>query len=183
MSASDVLVLKALSIAGALGCPIFVENPWSDGLRSSGWLGHLHMHRVDFCKYGAPYRMRTAIWTDTSWRPARPLCNHDCSVSVGGRRHTARAQPGSIGQHFAKRQLIPGALCNEIAAWATRKDEQHPSGACAGGTPRRHRDQRGGYSGTDILPSTAHYKGLRATFAVIPVGGELSLGGALYDLI
>ena len=173
LSATDELVLKALSIAGALDCHIFMENPWSDRLRSSGWLGHLHMHRIDYCKYGTPYRMRTSIWTDTAWQPARPLCNHDCPVSVGGRRHTARAQPGSIGQHFSQRQLIPGALCDEIAAWATlRKDERDSLSARGGGTHRRSRDQRGRYCGTEILPQTAHYKGLRATIALIPVGGE-----------
>ena len=119
LAGSDELVLKALSIAVALGCPIFVENPWSGKLKSRGWLEHLRMHRVDYCKYGMPYRKRTAIWTNTAWQPARPLCDHDCPASEGG-RHTARAQQGSPGPHFTQRQLyvIPAAQCDEIAAWA-----------------------------------------------------------------
>ena len=119
LAGSDALVLKALSIAAALGCPIFVENPWTGKLKSQGLLGHLRMHRVDYCKYGMPYRKRTGIWTNTAWQPGRPLCVHDCPASEDG-RHTARAQQGGPGQHFSQRQLyvIPAALCDEIAAWA-----------------------------------------------------------------
>ena len=158
MTASDVLVLKALSIAWALGCPIFVENPWTGKLKTRGWLEHLHLHRVDYCKYGMPYRKRTAIWTDTAWVPMRALCKYDCAASEG-RRHTARAQQGSPGPHFTQKQLyvIPAALCDELALWATLwKDERDSPSTCAGGTYRRTRDKRGRYCGTEILPQTPH---------------------------
>ena len=120
LGGSDELVQKALSIAEELGCPIFVENPWTGRLKTRKLLDHLHLRKVDYCTYGMPYRKRTAIWTDSYWQPARPLCRHDCPSTVDG-RHIARAQQGRPGPCFSTRQLyvIPAALCEEIALWAT----------------------------------------------------------------
>ena len=113
---SDELVKKTLSIAEEVGCPFFVENPWTGQLKTRGLLDHLKMHRVDYCKYGMPYRKRTAIWTNTDWKPSRPLCAYDCAATIG-KKHSSRAQQGPPGVRYTQRQLyvIPDALCEEIA--------------------------------------------------------------------
>ena len=119
---SDELVKKTLEIAEALGgnLPIFIENPYTGKLKERGLLDHLSMQVVDYCTYGMPYRKRTAIWTNTDWTPARPLCRHDCASS-NGKRHTARAQQGPPGPRFTQKELyrIPGELCDEIASFCT----------------------------------------------------------------
>ncbi len=79
-----------------------------------------------------PYRKRTAIWTDTDWRPARPLCRYDCAASSleGRKHHTSHAQRGksnSGDSAFALNALyaIPAELCDELAGWATRNVAGH----------------------------------------------------------
>ena len=116
LAASDALVKKTLLIARELGCGFFIENPWTGKLRKRGLLDHLQQHTVDYCKYGMPYRKRTAIWTNTSWTPARTLCRRDCGNTVGT-KHKARAQQGGPGPSFSQRELyrIPAELCEEIA--------------------------------------------------------------------
>ena len=90
---SDELVKKTLQIIQDLGNPpCFIENPWSGKLKTRGLMDHLKLHRVDYCTYGMPYRKRTAIWTNTTWIPSRPLCKHDCASSRNGRTHIATAQ-------------------------------------------------------------------------------------------
>ena len=116
---SDELVRKTLRIARELGgCALFVENPWTGTLKSRGLLDHLHLQKVDYCKYGMPYRKRTAIWTNTEWEPARALCSRDCGHMVGT-KHEARAQQGGPGRSFSQRELyrIPAELCEEIAGF------------------------------------------------------------------
>lgn len=121
---ADSLVRKTLEIAAAFGNPpLFVENPWTGKLRHRGLLDDLHMLTVDYCKYGMPYRKRTAIWTNTNWIPDQALCNHDCPSSVDGRRHLAIAQRGPPGGRFTQRELyrIPDKLCEAIAAYCTHE--------------------------------------------------------------
>ena len=118
-AASDKLVRRTLEIVEALGSPpLFIENPWTGRLKNRGLLNHLKLHEVDYCKYGMPYRKRTAIWTNTDWTPARHLCKHDCASSRGG-KHLARAQQGGPEPSFTQRQLyrIPSELCDEIAGF------------------------------------------------------------------
>lgn len=118
---SDALVVKSLKIARELGCPIFLENPESGKLKNRGLLKHLHMRKVDYCKWADwGYRKRTAIWTDTDWKPSRELCKYDCKSTVAGfKRHKAGAQQGSPGPCFTQKELfrIPPDLCDEIAAY------------------------------------------------------------------
>ncbi len=123
MEHSDALVQKTLEIAAELGNPaLFIENPWSGHLKRRGLLDHLSMRVLDYCKYGMPYRKRTAVWTNTSWAPARPLCCYDCpATSASGKSHTARAQRGPPGPRFTQQQLyrIPAELCDEIADYCS----------------------------------------------------------------
>ena len=119
LRASDGLVLKTLEIAGQLGNPaLFVENPWTGGLKSRGLLDHLRLRKVDYCRYDFPYRKRTAVWTNTEWVPERPLCKKDCP-SMEGKKHKARAQQGSPGPRFTQQELyrVPPELCAEIARY------------------------------------------------------------------
>jgi hypothetical protein len=123
LESSDGLVRKTLEIATAIGDPpLFIENPYTGKLKDRGILDHLNLQVVDYCKYGMPYRKRTAIWTNTAWKPTRPLCKHDCASSSGG-RHAARAQQGPPGPRFTQRDLyrIPVALCDEIAEYCTHE--------------------------------------------------------------
>jgi hypothetical protein len=81
----------------------------------------LPMRIVDYCKYGAPYRKRTALWTNTAWIPERTLCRYDCAASEG-RIHPVRAQWGSRieGRSMSTRILyaLPAELTAEVAAFA-----------------------------------------------------------------
>ncbi len=77
------------------------------------------MRVLDYCKYGSPYRKRTASWTNSPWEPARELCRYDCAASEG-RRHTSRAQRcPTKGQRWSLEELyaMPPELCEEIAGW------------------------------------------------------------------
>ena len=81
---------------------------------------------MDYCVYGAPYRKRTALWTNTEFTPARPLCSYTCGSSDPvARRHTERAQRGSWAGAGERRSqglrtlyALPAALCAEIAEFA-----------------------------------------------------------------
>ena len=103
--------------------PWFMENPHSGLLKGRAVVKGLPFQVVDYCKYGKPYRKRTAIWTNTRWEPEQLLCRHDCPASNGS-RHTARAQqaPSSTTDvRYSRDELytIPPALCDEIADYAT----------------------------------------------------------------
>jgi site-specific DNA-cytosine methylase len=75
LEAADELVLAALSIVAAMGeVPFFMENPYTGLLKTRPFMQDLPPPRlVDYCKYGYPYRKRTAIWTNTAWEPSQPV--------------------------------------------------------------------------------------------------------------
>jgi hypothetical protein len=125
LEAADELARAALSIVAALGpVPFFMENPYSGLLKTRPLVQELSPPKVvDYCKYGYPYRKRTAIWTNTTWEPSQPLCRHDCPASVE-KRHIERAQRGTIprcSRSHSVNQLysIPPALCKELATFMT----------------------------------------------------------------
>ena len=120
LEGSDKMVQRVLDIAAELGVPFFFENPYTGSLRKREVVAGIPFRTVDYCKYGAPYRKRTCIWTNTQWVPERPLCKYDCHAS-DGRKHTAHAQQGAPGPAFTQTQLyrIPAELCEELAAWAS----------------------------------------------------------------
>jgi hypothetical protein len=132
LEGSDRLVQKTLDIVQELGAAFFMENPATGLLKTRAVAQGLPMRVVDYCAYGALYRKRTAIWTNTDWRPRRPLCRYDCAGAVlnpitGKMCHLARAQRGpSAGatiRHQSLSQLysLPPALCEELAEWATEQ--------------------------------------------------------------
>jgi hypothetical protein len=126
LEAADRLVQKCLELAGALGVPFIMENPWTGKLKSRAVVQGIPMRVVDYCMYGAPYRKRTALWTNTEFTPTRPLCSYTCGSSDPvARRHTERAQRGSWAGAGERRSqglrtlyALPAALCEEIAAFA-----------------------------------------------------------------
>ncbi len=117
---SDALVQKVLDLVAHYGVPFFMENPHSGLLKEREVVQGVPMQVVDYCRYGTAYRKRTAIWTNTAWQPARPLCNRDCASS-NGVRHTTMAQQGGEhgGSRHSQNQLysIPAELCLEFAGY------------------------------------------------------------------
>ncbi len=117
---ADSMVAKVLDLADELFCYYLIENPYTGLLKTRQVISQCpYMHVLDYCKYGSPYRKRTAIWTNSPWEPARGLCRYDCEASEG-RRHTSRAQRcPSTGQRWTLEELysIPPELCEEIAGW------------------------------------------------------------------
>ena len=96
-----------------------MENPQSGLLKARAVVAGLQMEVLDYCRYGAAYRKRTSIWTNSTYRPQRPLCNKDCASS-DGRKHTRKAQRAGPGYHHTLEELyaMPPELCDEIAEWA-----------------------------------------------------------------
>ena len=127
LDGSDRIVPKVLDLARELGAKYIMENPYTGLLRTRPAVEGIPMRVVDYCTYGAAYRKRTALWTNTPYSPTRPLCRHDCAAS-NGKRHNERAQRGSFAgaglrgkrsQGLHTLYAIPAPLCDEIAAWAS----------------------------------------------------------------
>ena len=127
LEGSDRIVQKVLDLAGQLGAPFVMENPYTGLLRLRTVVEGIPMRVLDYCKYGASYRKRTALWTNTSFVPSQPLCRYDCAACTG-KRHNERAQRGSFegagvrgrrSQGLRALYALPAPLCEEIAAWAT----------------------------------------------------------------
>jgi len=128
LEGSDRLVQKCLDLCAELGAPFVMENPFTGLLKSRDVVAGIPMRVVDYCKCGAPYRKRTALWTNTEFMPSQPLCAYDCGSCVG-RKHLERAQRGSwpgSGEGRRSQSLntlyaLPAALCDEIAAFASQE--------------------------------------------------------------
>ena len=131
LDGADAIVQKVLDIIDWYGyhfevggMPWFMENPHSGLLKDREVVLYIPFKVVDYCKYGKPYRKRTAIWTNTFWEPGERLCKHDCPVSIGS-KHTASAQQApssSTDTRYSRDELysIPSTLCDEIASYVNR---------------------------------------------------------------
>jgi hypothetical protein len=124
LEGSDELVQRVLELSSELGvgekaCPFFMENPYTGLLKTRDVVEGIPYQVVDYCKYGMLYRKRTAIWTNTSWKPLEGLCKRDCPSSSGRKKHLISAQRA----HFDLETLyaLPEKLCDELAEWATRE--------------------------------------------------------------
>jgi hypothetical protein len=126
LEGSDAIVQKVLDILDYYITPSwFMENPHSGLLKGREVVKGLPFQVVDYCKYGKPYRKRTAIWTNTDWKPRQPLCKHDCPASSGS-KHTSHAQQAPSSNtdvRYSRNELysIPPALCDEIASYVNTK--------------------------------------------------------------
>ena len=125
LEGADRLVQKCLDLAAELGVRFVMENPWTGKLKSRAVVAGIPLRVVDYCMYGARYRKRTALWTNTEFTPSRPLCSHNCGSCVG-RRHLERAQRGSWAGAGERRSqglrtlyALPAALCDELAGFAS----------------------------------------------------------------
>ena len=126
LEAADRLVQKCLDLAAELGVGFVLENPWTGKLKNRAVVQGIPMRICDYCMYGAAYRKRTALWTNTEFTPTRPLCAYTCSAcDPVARRHRERAQRGSwagAGERQSQRlrtlYALPAALCQEIAEFA-----------------------------------------------------------------
>ena len=71
---ADALVQRCLDIIAYWQPKYwFIENPQTGLLRTRDVVQGVPFVDLDYCMYGAFYRKRTRIWTNTAWTP-RPLC-------------------------------------------------------------------------------------------------------------
>ena len=120
MEGSDRIVEAALAIARYFGCPFWMENPHSGYLKRRAVVAGIPMRVLDYCQYAVGtdfqgrYRKRTAIWTNTEWYPARPLClPSSCRFCSNGKRHDASTD--SVGLFV--RYSIPSSIAQELCEW------------------------------------------------------------------
>jgi hypothetical protein len=92
LEGADRLVRKALEFIDVIQPDWWwIENPYTGLLKSRPVVADLGPPvRVDYCMFGAPYRKRTALWTNTGLQSR--LC--DRSHCVDG-RHLDTAQRGA----------------------------------------------------------------------------------------
>jgi hypothetical protein len=121
LEGADALVARARYIIDYLRPKLFwIENPWTGLLRKRQVVADLPLHVTDYCMWGAPYKKRTALWTNHP-NPQLLLCDRACGAFVDG-KHTASAQRGpscaGAGDRFCLDQLhaLPLRLCAHIAA-------------------------------------------------------------------
>ena len=122
LEGSDALVRKTLDLIRSFhGVFFMIENPHSGLLKTRDVIQSIPMLVLDYCKYGAEYRKRTSIWTNTQWLPSQPLCKHDCPAS-DGKCHPQRAQqvphnPVARRRTVNQLYMVPPKLCDEIARY------------------------------------------------------------------
>ena len=119
LAGSDRMVNKVFEIIGWYDCFFFIENPLGM-MRHRPMMIDVPRRTVDYCSYADSrfpryYRKRTDIWTDSSWRPYKPLYNKRCAGCDENGRHTyvAQRQGNSLHELYA----IPPALAEEICEW------------------------------------------------------------------
>jgi len=89
---ADALVQRALDIIAHFRPKAFwIENPWSGLLKSRPVFAELPYVKVDYCRFGAFYKKRTALWTNVPF--AETLCDKSCPGWTG-RCHAMVAQRG-----------------------------------------------------------------------------------------
>ena len=74
-----------------------------------------------YCKYGAPYRKQSRLWTNMCWRLSRGLCRSGCRCEAWEDGRRLRGAQGPAREQ--SRELlysIPTALCEEIASASPR---------------------------------------------------------------
>jgi hypothetical protein len=108
---ADELVSKTLEILAYFtimnpDLKWFIENPDSGKLKHRDVVQGLSYVVLDYCMYGALYRKRTRIWTNTAFVP-KPLCVLDCNApKYGMNKHYFAAQRG--GYRHTKNLITKG---------------------------------------------------------------------------
>jgi len=134
---ADSILQRTLDIIAYFEPAAFIiENPYTGMMKDRPAMEAMEpfLRVVTYCKYGAPYRKATAIWTNLGdYWTSQPACcmARPCRIMVGGRHpQTAQLAPGKVAgvrraagaDSFSREQLyvIPAALCDELAQAATR---------------------------------------------------------------
>ena len=104
-----------------------MENPHSGLLKTRDVVQGVSMRVIDYCQYAdddwpGRYRKRTAIWTNTEWRPAKTLCvPSTCHFCTDGKKHDQGAQrrdkEGKSQHTLSQLYSIPSALPEELVNW------------------------------------------------------------------
>jgi site-specific DNA-cytosine methylase len=122
---ADALVAKAIQFIDVIKPKAwFLENPWTGLLKSRPVVAPLGPPVVlDYCRYGRPFRKRTAIWTN---RPLQGLLCRKGSFCGGwdGRGHPSAAQqggkcPGGARNRLCDLHRVPRALVEAVVAACT----------------------------------------------------------------
>ena len=123
--AADALVQRCLDIIAYWQPKYwFLENPQTGLLKTRDVVRGIPYVDLDYCMYGAPYRKRTRIWTNTTYTP-RPLCvhlGHGMSAQKGpGRRGGCLVQ----GDNCSLQTLhaLPAALTEELFRYCTNEEQ------------------------------------------------------------
>ena len=113
MESADRVVVGTLEIIDYFQPRLyFIENPWTGRLKTRPcMLDQPSPYVVDYCRYGLPYRKRTAIWSNCRFFMPK-LCDRNCGGFSDG-RHGLWAQRGSC---FTQEDLyrIPRDLVIDI---------------------------------------------------------------------
>jgi len=100
----------------------WIENPWTGLLRTRPVVAGMAYVKIDYCRFGAPYKKRTALWTNVPF--AETLCDKRCPGWTG-HCHAVVAQRGGCPKVGAPPQTLdtlhalPPRLTSAIEA-ATR---------------------------------------------------------------
>jgi len=125
LEGADALVQRCLDII-AYWRPRywFLENPQTGLLKTRDVVRGIPYVDLDYCMYGAPYRKRTRIWTNTAWTP-RPLCNH-ASHPMTAQKGPSRRGGCLIQDDNCSLQTLhglPAALTEELLLYCTNEEQ------------------------------------------------------------
>ena len=101
---ADALVQRALDIIAYFKPKAWwIENLWTGLLKTRSVVAGLAYVKIDYCRFGAAYKKRTALWTDVPF--AETLCDKRCP-GWNGRCHAAVAQRGGCPKMGAPAQTL-----------------------------------------------------------------------------
>ena len=125
LDGADALVQRCLDII-AYWRPRywFLENPQTGLLKTRDVVQGVPFVDLDYCMYGAPYRKRTRIWTNTSYTP-RPLCVHSGHAMSAQKGPSRRAGQLVQGDNCSLQTLhaLPAALTEELFLYCTNEEQ------------------------------------------------------------
>ena len=110
---ADKMVKKTLAIINDLQPKIwFIENPETGMLKTRDFMLLRPRVIVDYCRYGLPYRKRTALWSNVcpELAPIMQTCQKDCQFCTNGRHFTTIQDMC----HGKERGQIPIPLLRDI---------------------------------------------------------------------
>jgi hypothetical protein len=124
---ADALVRRALEIIAyhAEG-PWFMENPWTGYLRKRDVVAGLPYVRVDYCRFGLPYKKPTAVFTNTALPDLRCEGPGWCPAMIGKRHRTtaqdrkSRGRDDDVWYRTEDLYVMPAKLCDLMAQHAER---------------------------------------------------------------